>query len=59
MDLILVSNILSRLIRSRWVEKTNEFRSGQSNHAPTPLMIWLEEAHKRTPRSVYTRFHWL
>jgi len=55
----LVSNILSRLIRSRWVEKTNEFRSGQSNHAPTPLTIWLEEAHKRTPRSVYTRFHWL
>lgn len=46
MDLILVSNILSRLIRSRWVEKTNEFRSGQSNQAPTPLTIWLEEAHK-------------
>jgi hypothetical protein len=46
MDLILVSNILSRLIRSRWVKKTNEFRSGQSNQAPTPLTIWLEESHK-------------
>jgi hypothetical protein len=46
MDLILVSNILSRIIRSRWVEKTNEFRSGQSKQAPTPLTIWLEEAHK-------------
>jgi len=46
MDLILVSNILSRLIRTRWVEKTNAFRSGQSSKAPTPLTIWLEESHK-------------
>ena len=46
MDLILVSNILSRLIRSRWVEKTNEFRSGHNPNPPTPLTIWLEEAHK-------------
>ena len=46
MDLILVSNILSRLIRSRWVDKTNEFRSGASSQAPTPLTIWLEESHK-------------
>ena len=46
MDLILVSNILSRLIRSRWVEMTNEFRSGKRPQAPTPLTIWLEEAHK-------------
>ena len=50
MDLILVSNILSRLIRSRWVEKTNEFRSGfgWSKWGPPagahilnmPLTIW-------------------
>jgi DNA helicase HerA-like ATPase len=46
MDLILVSNILSRLIRSRWVEKTNAFRSGKRPQPPTPLMIWLEESHK-------------
>ena len=46
MDLILVSNILSRLIRSRWVEKTNDFRSGNIPNPPTPLTIWLEEAHK-------------
>ena len=46
MDLILVSNILSRLIRSRWVEKTNEYRSGKISDPPTPLTIWLEEAHK-------------
>ena len=46
MDLILVSNVLSRLIRSRWVEMTNEFRSGKRAQAPTPLTIWLEEAHK-------------
>jgi len=46
MDLILVSNILSRLIRSRWVEMTNEFRGGKRAQAPTPLTIWLEEAHK-------------
>ena len=46
MDLILVSNILSRLIRSRWVEMTNEFRSGKRTQAPTPLTIWLEESHK-------------
>ena len=46
MDLILVSNILSRLIRSRWVEKTNDYRSGKNPNPPTPLMIWLEESHK-------------
>jgi len=46
MDLILVSNILSRLIRSRWVAKTNQFRSGKRAQAPTPLTIWLEESHK-------------
>jgi uncharacterized protein len=46
MDLILVSNILSRLIRSRWVEMTNESRNGKRPQAPTPLTIWLEEAHK-------------
>jgi hypothetical protein len=46
MDLILVSNILSRLIRSRWVEKTNDYRSGKNPNPPTPLTIWLEESHK-------------
>jgi hypothetical protein len=52
MDLILVSNILSRLIRSRWVEKTNAFRSGKRPQPPTPLTIWLEEAHKLLNREV-------
>jgi len=46
MDLILVSNILSRLIRSRWVEKTNAHKSGKEPAPPTPLTLWLEEAHK-------------
>lgn len=46
MDLILVSNVLSRLIRERWVEKTNQYRSGKISGPPTPLTIWLEESHK-------------
>jgi len=46
MDLILVSNILSRLICSRWVEKTNAHKSGKAPAPPTPLTLWLEDAHK-------------
>jgi len=46
LDYLLVTNILTRRIRQRWVEKTEQFRSGHSDTAPRPLVIVVEEAHK-------------
>jgi uncharacterized protein len=45
LDYLLVSNLLTRRIRSAWERKTNEFRThGKSE--PRPLIIVVEEAHK-------------
>ncbi len=46
LDYLLVTNILTRRIRERWVEKTEQFRSGHAPAAPRPLVIVVEEAHK-------------
>jgi DNA helicase HerA-like ATPase len=42
----LVTNILTRRIRDRWVHKTEQYRSGHIPAAPRPLIIAVEEAHK-------------
>jgi len=45
LDYILVSNILTRRLRQKWVEKTDRSKSfGET--APRPLVIAIEEAHK-------------
>ena len=46
LDYLLVSNILTRRIRGRWVKKTEQYRSGAVEGAPRPLVIVVEEAHK-------------
>jgi len=46
LDYLLVTNILTRRIRDRWVKKTEGFRSGHIPAAPRPLVIVVEEAHK-------------
>ena len=46
LDYLLVSNILTRRIRERWVKKTEQYRSGAVDSAPRPLVIVVEEAHK-------------
>jgi len=51
LDYLLVSNVLTRLIRQRWVEKTNQFRS-QGRDEPRQLIIVLEEAHKLLNRQM-------
>jgi DNA helicase HerA-like ATPase len=46
-DYLLVSNILTRSIRERWVKKTEAFKGGIDGAAkPRPLVIAIEEAHK-------------
>ncbi len=51
LDYLLVTNILTRLLRERWVESTNAFRS-QGKGEPRQLVIVLEEAHKLLNRSM-------
>jgi DNA helicase HerA-like ATPase len=46
LDYLLVSNILTRRIRERWVKKTEQYRSSGTGEAPRPLVIVVEEAHK-------------
>ncbi len=46
LDYLLVSNILTRRIRQRWVDKTVEYKSSNGQPAPRPLLIAVEEAHK-------------
>jgi len=48
LDYLLVSNILTRRIRERWVEKSETYRSQRALGArpPKPLLIVVEEAHK-------------
>ena len=45
MDYLLVSNILTRRIRDRWVKKTERYKSSEGSR-PVPLLIAIEEAHK-------------
>ena len=45
LDYLLVSNILTRRIRQKWVEKTEQHKT-QGAAAPRPLLIAIEEAHK-------------
>ena len=47
LDYLLVSNLLTRRIRDRWENLTNEYRSHPENAPePRPLVIAVEEAHK-------------
>jgi DNA helicase HerA-like ATPase len=46
LDYLLVTNILTRRIRERWVHMTEQYRSGHTRAAPRPLIIVVEEAHK-------------
>jgi len=45
LDYLLVSNLLTRRIRSAWEKKTNEFRT-HGKAEPRPLIVVVEEAHK-------------
>ncbi len=52
LDYLLVTNLLTRQIRERWVESTNQFRSGKQTREPRPLVIAVEEAHKLLNREM-------
>jgi DNA helicase HerA-like ATPase len=45
LDYLLVTNILTRRIRQRWVEKTEKYKSSGAT-PPQSLLIAIEEAHK-------------
>ncbi len=45
LDYLLVSNLITRRIRSAWEERTNRFRT-TGEKEPRPLVIVVEEAHK-------------
>ncbi|MDA1329771.1 MAG: ATP-binding protein [Chloroflexi bacterium] len=45
LDYLLVSNLLTRRIRSAWEARTNAYRSSGKDE-PRPLVIAVEEAHK-------------
>lgn len=51
LDYLLVTNVITRLIRDRWVDKTNVFRS-QGKTEPRQLILVLEEAHKLLNRQM-------
>lgn len=50
LDYLLVSNLLTRKIRERWEQTTNQFRNGKE--MPRQLVIVLEEAHKLLNREM-------
>jgi hypothetical protein len=53
LDYLLVSNILTRRIREKWEEKTNEYhRTKDVSALPRPLVIVVEEAHKLLNREM-------
>jgi len=52
LDYLLVTNLLTRQIRERWEQTTNEFRSGKTKQEPRPLVIAIEEAHKLLNREM-------
>ncbi len=45
-DYLLVSNVLTRRIRDKWVKATENHKGGLGGSAPRPLVIVVEEAHK-------------
>ncbi|MEN8171538.1 MAG: ATP-binding protein [Chloroflexota bacterium] len=51
LDYLLVSNLITRKIRSAWERKTNNFRSKKKDE-PRPLVIAVEEAHKLLNREM-------
>ncbi len=51
LDYLLVSNLLTRHIRERWEQTTNEFRA-HGKQEPRPLVIAVEEAHKLLNREM-------
>jgi hypothetical protein len=51
LDYLLVTNILTRHIRSAWEKMTNDFR-GKGGKEPRPLVIVVEEAHKLLNREM-------
>ncbi len=51
LDYLLVSNLLTRKIRSAWEHKTNAFRTHGMDE-PRPLVIVVEEAHKLLNREM-------
>jgi hypothetical protein len=51
LDYLLVTNLLTRKIRLRWEQQTNEFRT-RDEREPRPLVIVLEEAHKLLNREM-------
>ncbi len=52
LDYLLVSNLLTRRIRERWEEQTNQFKNQQGASEPRPLVIAVEEAHKLLNREM-------
>jgi len=47
LDYLLISNLLTRKIREKWEEHTNQYRSHpEKTSEPRPLVIVVEEAHK-------------
>lgn len=46
LDYLLVSNILTRRIREKWVELTEQSHLDADEKKPRPLVIAIEEAHK-------------
>jgi len=51
LDYLLVSNLLTRHIRERWEQATNDFRT-HGKQEPRPLVIAVEEAHKLLNREM-------
>ena len=51
LDYLLVSNLLTRRIREKWEQKTNDFRS-KGTDEPRQLVIVVEEAHKLLNREL-------
>lgn len=52
LDYLFVTNLLTRKIRERWEQTTNDFRGGKGDLEPRPLVIVLEEAHKLLSREM-------
>jgi DNA helicase HerA-like ATPase len=51
LDYLLVSNLLTRRIRQKWEERTNQFRA-RGEDEPRQLVIVVEEAHKLLNREM-------
>lgn len=52
LDYLLVTNMLTRQIRERWEDTTNDYRSGKAKKEPRPLVVVIEEAHKLLNREM-------